>query len=35
MNEADKYLFEIMAMLNKRDKKRKKAAAKQSANKSK
>jgi len=35
MNEADKYLFEIMVMLNKRDEKRKKAAVKEAANKSK
>ena len=31
MNEAEKYLFEIMVMLNKRDEKRKKAAAKEAA----
>lgn len=30
MNEADKYLLEIMAMLNKRDEKRKKAATNKS-----
>lgn len=35
MNEAEKYLFEIMVMLNKRDKEKNKAAAKQTANKSK